>query len=194
MIFLILTTGMYAQESPNTITVSGVHQYTVEPEYTVKMIVSLNNVYYDYERMTFDEIKSNYQEKLSKAGIDTTSLIEDELAYSLVGYEKEGTIIVYKTTSLEMVKKLLSVKSVGVTKSDITSIVTLSNEQTAAYAKAAYDDAKNKAEAIAKKLGRSLGEVVSISDTNYKILNESLYYNAVLNSKQYGISVSFELL
>ncbi len=194
IVFLVLTMGVFAQEVPNTIKVSGVHQYTVAPEYTVKMILSLNNVYYEYERMTFEEIKSNYLEKLEKAGIPANAIKEDALAYALVGYEKEGTILVYKTTSLEMVKKILSVKSIGVTKSDITSKAELSNEQTATYAKAAFEDAKNKAEAIAKKLGRNVGKAVSINDSNYKILNESLYYNAALNSKQYGVSVSFELL
>ena len=52
--FMALTS--WAQQDPNSISVTGVHHYEVKPEYTAKMIVSLQNIYYDYQPSTMPEI------------------------------------------------------------------------------------------------------------------------------------------
>ncbi len=194
IVFIFLSMGIMAQTNQNQISVSGIHKYSIAPEYSAKMIVSMANVYYDAQTMTLSEIKSSYLDKLAKVGISSDRVKQDDLQYALMGYDKEGTVFVFKTNSVEEIKKFLMVKSIGVTKSDATLNATLTEEQMAEYAKAAYDNAKGKAEAIAKKIGRSVGNVISINDSNNTKIMESLYYGSNLDSRDYYISVSFELL
>jgi len=192
---LISTLALFAQTTPqNNINVSGVHTYNLPAEYQAKMIVSMANVYYDLETINFFEIKSNYLDKLAKAGISRDQLKEDDLHYAIMGYDKEGTVLVFKTKSLDELQKFLSVKSMGVSKSETVFNAELSDELIATYHKAAFDNAKNKAEAIAQKIGRSIGKAISISDTNSNKFSESLYYGRAIGTKDYHISVSFELL
>ena len=174
----------------------GVHKYSISPEFKANMVVSMSNVYYDAEAMTFSSIKSGYLDKLAKIGISSDRLSENELHYLLLGYDKEGTVLTFSTNSLEEMNKFLKVRSVGVTKSETNLVVELSDDQMAEYAKAAFENAKKKAGTLAKKIGRSLGKAVSISDTNTKKVYDSMYYGYgnSFDSKEYHISVSFELL
>jgi len=190
----LITMAAFSQKLSDNITVNGVHTYSIQPEYNAKMIVSLNNVYYDPEGMTLTEIKATYMDRLLKAGISSSNIKENDLAYVLMGYEKDGTIIEFNTNSLELMKKFLSVKSIGVSKSDYGLTLELTDEELASYAKEAFDNAKSKAEAIAKKIGRTIGKAIYINDSNTRKVVESLYYSSPLNTKDYSLSVSFELL
>lgn len=192
ILFLSITT--MAQNTPNTISVNGNHSYSVQPEFTAKMMISLNNIYYDAPGMTFAEIKATYMNNLSKAGISKAKISEDDLAYAIMGYEKEGTMVSLKTTSLEELKTFLGVKSLGVSRSETMMEFNLSDDEMATYAKIAFNNAKAKAEAIAKKIGKTVGEVTSISDSNTNKVSGSLYYTNEINTRDYYISVSFELL
>ena len=193
-VFVLISTGIFAQTQTNSISVNGSHTYSIAPEYHASMIVSLNNVYYEPQLTSLSEIKATYLTKLEKAGIDRNSIIDDDLSYAILGYDKEGTIFRYKTSSLEEMKKFLSVKSIGVTKSETNIKATLGHEEMATYAEAAYKDAKKKAEQIAKKIGKSVGKVTSFGDSNSRKIKESLYYGSLITEREYYISVSFELL
>lgn len=190
---VLVTMGAIAQNYQKNITVNGLHTYSIAPEYSSKMIVSLNNVYYDAQTLSLAEVKSGYMNKLAKAGISTDRLEEDKLHYSLLGYEKEGTILVFKSNSLEEMQKFLNVKALGVSRSDTTFDVELTDTQAANYAKAAFENAKSKANAIALKIGRKIGKAIYISDTNTKKISEVLYNGSVKTTRDYYISVSFEL-
>lgn len=194
MTMVLLTLGAFGQKLEDNITVNGIHKYTISPEYSSKMIVSMNNVYYDAQTMSQSEIKSSYLDKLGKVGISSDRLKEDPLHYALLGYEKEGIILEFKTNSLEEMQKFLMVKSIGVTRSDTNLKSELTDAQVAEYAKLAYDNAKKKAESIAEKVGRKIGKAIYISDTNYKKISESMYYGNTAEERDYYISVSFELL
>ncbi|WP_400074228.1 SIMPL domain-containing protein [Zobellia russellii] len=192
---LACTVMTFAQSTfQNNINVNGSHEYSITPEYSSKMIVSLNNVYYDAQTVSLDEVKTGYMEKLKKANIDTSQLVEAPLYYALLGYEKEGTVYEFKTKSLEEMQKFLSVKAIGVTRSDTNLEAELSEAQMAEYAKLAFDDAKIKATAIAKKIGRKIGKAIYINDTNVKKIAESMYYGNAEQKRNYYLSVSFELL
>lgn len=192
-LFLITICAM-AQTYQNNITVNGSHSYDIAPEYSSKMIVSMNNVYYDAQTLSLAEITNGYREKLAKAGIASDRVTEDNLHYALLGYEKEGTIFIFKTKSLEEMQKFLSVKSIGVTRSDTTLEFEITDEQMANYAKSAFENAQEKAKAIAEKVGRKIGKAIYISDTNAKKISESVYYGNVKETRDYYLSVSFELL
>lgn len=190
---VLITMSAIAQNYQNNLTVNGTHTYAIAPEYSSKMIVSLNNIYYDAQTMSMSEVKSGYLDKLAKAGISSDRLTEDPLHYALLGYEKEGTILVFKTKSLAEMQKFLNIKAIGVSRSDTTLDLELSDAQIAEYAKAAFDNAKNKASAIAAKIGRSIGKAIYLSDTNTKKISESMYYGNAKATREYYISVSFEL-
>jgi uncharacterized protein YggE len=193
IVITLATMSTFAQNNKNNITVNGVYNYDITPEYSSKMIVSLTNVYYDVQAVTMAEVKSGYLAKLAKIGINSDRLEEDKLHYALMGYEKEGTIFVFKTKSLEEMQKFLSVKALGVSRSDTTLETQLTQEQISDYSKAAFDNAKSKAMAIASKLGRKIGKAIYISDTNPSKISESMYYGNTKEKRDYYISVSFEL-
>ncbi|MGJ8735966.1 SIMPL domain-containing protein [Zobellia laminariae] len=178
----------------NNINVNGAYEFIIAPEYSSKMIVSLNNVYYDTQTMNLEEVKTRYMENLTKAGIKKEQLKEVPLYYALLGYEKEGTVYEFKTKSLEEMQKFLNVKAIGVTRSDTNLKAQLSDKQMAEYAKLAFDDAKVKATAIAQKIGRKIGKAIYINDTNSQKIVESMYYGNSEQKKMYYLSVSFELL
>lgn len=178
----------------NNINVNGAYEFSIAPEYSSKMIVSLNNVYYDTQTMNLEEVKTRYMENLTKAGIKKEQLKEVPLYYALLGYEKEGTVYEFKTKSLEEMQKFLNVKAIGVTRSDTNLKAQLSDKQMAEYAKLAFDDAKVKATAIAQKIGRKIGKAIYINDTNSQKIVESMYYGNSEQKKMYYLSVSFELL
>jgi uncharacterized protein YggE len=90
-------------------------------------------------------------------------------------------------------QKFLSVKALGVSRSDTTLETQLTQEQISDYSKAAFDNAKSKAMAIASKLGRKIGKAIYISDTNPSKISESMYYGNTKEKRDYYISVSFEL-
>lgn len=194
VVMILMTMATLAQKLENNITVNGSHTYSIAPEYSSKMIVSMNNVYYDAQAMSFSEVKSGYLDKLAKIGISSDRLEEDNLHYALLGYEKEGTILVFKSNSLDEMEKFLSVKAIGVTRSDTMLETELTEVQMADYAKAAFEDAKNKATKLATKIGRTIGKAIYLNDTNTKKISESVYYSNVKNERDYYVSVSFELL
>ena len=126
----------------NGILVNGIFEYPIKPTYYLKMIVSLVNLNFDSPTRNFEEIKNEYMGKLVDEGVmgkDNGSITEDDLAYGMMGYEKEGTIIQYETTSLDMVQKFLSVKSDGVVKSDAIFWVNLTEKEMADYSKKAFE-------------------------------------------------------
>ncbi|MGF1559980.1 MAG: hypothetical protein ACFCUL_12900 [Flavobacteriaceae bacterium] len=179
------------------ILVNGIFEYPIQPTYYLKMIVSLVNVEYDSLPRTFDELKDEYMGKLVDEGIvgsGNGSVTEDGLAYGMMGYEKEGTVIQYKTKSLAMVQKFLAVRSDGVIKSEAIFWVELSNSEMAKYAKGAYENAKEKAQRIATSIGKNIGDLIFIEDFQTKKFMEGFYYTDALDTREYRITAGFEII
>ncbi len=185
---------MIAQTERDQISVTGKHQYAIAPEFSAKMILSMVNVYYDAQTTNIAELKSTYMEKLAKAGIPTEQVVEKPFHYAMLGYDKEGTVYEFKTKSIETLQKFLMVKAIGVQKNDTNLKTTLTDQQMAEYATAAYEDAKEKASMLAKKIDRKIGKATFINDSNRNEIVESLYYGSSADTRDYQISVTFELL
>ncbi|TMM56219.1 hypothetical protein FEE95_16490 [Maribacter algarum] len=189
------------EHTTDKITVTGIHEYDLKGTYSTKMIVSLQNVIYDgYEtgsELSLKEIKDAYAEKLVDAGIAGTQkgeLKEDLLSYSLLGYEKEGTVISYATDSLDMAQKFLMVKSNGVMKSESTFTSELTKKQMTDYAHSAFLDAQDKASALAERTERKLGRILIIDDHNLQKTIDGFYSMDYLVTREYRVTISFELL
>jgi len=178
----------------NGIVVNGVYEYPIQPEYCIKMVLSLQNINFDRPTVTYSDIREEYMEKLVDEGIagkPGVHLKEDPLAYSLMGYEMEGNLIEYKTNSLEMAQKFLSIKSDGVFKSESLMWIELTDIEIAEYSKNAFENAKQKAAVIAKNIGKNLGDVISIEDTNPKKYMDGLYQTGNLHKREYHIRAAF---
>lgn len=180
----------------NGILVNGIFEYPIRPTYHLKMIVSLVNINYDALPKSFEEIKNEYMGKLVDEGVvgsNNGSITEDDLAYGMLGYEKEGTVILYQTTSLEMVQKFLSVQSDGVLKSDAIFWIKLSDSEMAEYSNKAIKNARKKAQGIASNMGKELGNLTFIEDFQVNKYMEGFYYTDMLETREYRITAGFEL-
>lgn len=181
----------------NGIVVNGVFEYPIQPEYCIKMVLSLQNINFDRPTVTYSDIREEYMEKLVDEGIagkPGVHLKEDPLAYSLMGYEMEGNIIEYKTNSLQMAQKFLSIKSDGVFKSESLMWIELTDEEITAYSKGAFENAKQKAMTIASNIGKELGGVIYVEDTNPKKFMDGLYQTDNLRNREYHIRVAFGII
>lgn len=180
----------------NGILVNGIFEYPIEPIYCIKMVLSLANMDYESLQKSLEEVKNEYMGKLVDEGLmgkNNGNITENDLAYGMMGYEKEGTVIQYETTSLAMVKKFLSVRSPGVVKSDAIFWVKLSDTEMAEYSKKAYENAKEKAKKIAANLGKDLGEPIFIEDFQVSVYMEGFYHTDMLETREYQVIVGFEI-
>ncbi|MEM7550331.1 MAG: SIMPL domain-containing protein [Bacteroidota bacterium] len=193
VLLLLLAFNAHSQET-NTINVSGSIEYEVKPTYEASMVLSLVNVYYDVDSYSVEDLKSRYFEKIKGVGISTQTIKEDALGYTFLGYEKEGVLLRFETTSIKELEKFLTIQSIGVRRYETLMKYELSNDEMAEYGKKAYDDAFKKAELLAGKIGRKVGKATYVSDNNYQEYSEALYYASNSENRTYSISVSFELI
>ncbi len=193
-VFTLLTFSSFCQTQKNIINVTGTYSYNPKPTYVAKMNASMSNVYYQEQDMDIEKIKSNYYNKLKSAGVDISKIKENHLSYALKGYQKDGVVLEFTTSDINELQKFLTIYATGITKQEITNTVNLSYEEMAKNSKLAYDDAKKKAELIAKKLGKKLGEIVTYNDHNEREVLDYSYDERYLTKRNYSISVSFEIL
>ena len=191
---LICGINSFAQQQKNSISVSGIHTYQPNPVFTAKMNLTSANVSYNAPDITLAKIKKAYLENLTEKGVDIKKLKENELDFALRGYQKDGMTLEFTTASQAELVKFLSVQSMGVTKQDVRNTSSLSVDEFANLSKMAYEDAQVKAKAIAKSLGKKLGDVMYYSDTNRRDIIDYTYDSKSINSRDYHISVTFELI
>lgn len=187
------------KQTVDHISTNGIYNYEQKPEYRVKAILGLDNLSYeDAEKFSLQDIKDMFMSKLVDNGIvgtDVCVITEDPFEFALMNYNREGTVLYCKTTSLKIVEKILSVKSEGVFKQDTSWAPKLSTAEMTQYFYHAFEDAKTRAEAIAKSIGRTIGRALSIEDYNVREgYREMLYTSDILAKKEYHIKVSFEMI
>lgn len=193
-VFMFSAVSSFAQQPKNSITVSGVHTYDPRPVFTVKMNLTTANVYYDGRGITLEKIKKEYYDNLTKNNVDTKKLKENKLEFALRGYQKDGITLEYTTTSKEELLKFLEIQSIGVTKQEVSNTSTLNYDTVAKYSKLAFEDAEAKAKVIAKSLGKKLGSIIHYTDSNRKKIVDYAYDTKNINSREYHIGVTFELV
>ncbi|AWX44617.1 hypothetical protein HME9304_01620 [Flagellimonas maritima] len=148
------------------------------------------------ETFTLSQMKEKYDAALKSNGISLAQLKEDKFAYESLGYDKEGTIYEFETSTLEDFRKFMKSKSFGVQRLQFDQVITLDEEEIASLSKKAFENAKKKAEAMTKNIELDLGKVISIDD-NRNYLDEEiirgLYYDKPLGHFQYEVVVTFAL-
>ncbi|MFS4466510.1 SIMPL domain-containing protein [Maribacter sp. 2210JD10-5] len=186
--------GVKAQMNNNQKTVSVSGKALVErviTNYKVKATLSMDQIYYaDYKCKDLAELKAKYFDALKEQGVDVSKFKEKKMEFFSLGYQKEGTILIYETSDKEIVKTLLSTKMNGVQLS-YQSRATLSQDKIEALLTDALTDAKANAAKVCKVAGKSVGEIVSIVQD---IPSEHIWNNYYNDYEEFlTVSVAYEL-
>ncbi|MDH7446254.1 SIMPL domain-containing protein [Aquimarina sp. 2201CG14-23] len=196
LIFILIfsVNAMFAQQK-NTIMVAGeatktiaIEKYVVNVEFREIMADTYQNI----KPQNLEELKKEYASMLSKIGVDFSQFQENALYRVTSGQYNTTTYYYYTANSIEEVQKIISLRMKGVTS---TWVDIVSKEKTtmeiAALNKKAIENAKDKANAIAKNIDKKIGEILNIEDVNYQ---QHLYYpSKPTESLKYYIKVTFLL-
>jgi len=151
--------------TPRTITVNGSTLNTSkEVVYKTKVILSMDNNYYaDVPCTTLKELQEKYFGELKKQSLDISKFVEDELAYSTMGYRTNGIVYRFETKSKDDIVKVLGLKMSQVQTSYVKVKSLLTQGEIKTLTKAALKDARQNAEMVADVSGEKLGNIYSIS-------------------------------
>ena len=192
--FLTITTAtVKAQGDKSFIEVVGTTSYkrTVD-QYTVTIIITEDVIMNNGSDERFAELKERYLTKVKASGIDISKLKESEFQYLTTGYVKEGTVFSFYTTSKDELIKILKIRSLGVI--NYNRYATYKPMDIEVLSKKAIENARQKAEKIAKNSNNKIGAIIAIKDENVNEIREAIYEDSTLVSVNYPITVRFELL
>ena len=186
-----------AQEQSATITVlaRAIH---LDSSPTYKATVSISPAYSSYasDGMDFEELRSLYQKALELQGISWKEIKERpyEFGFETMGYDKEGAIYEFSTSSIEKMRTFLTIKSLGLQRLNSVAVIKIDENAAKLLYGKAMEDARKKASLIALTLGKELGDVITVEDNQY--LNEqvetAIYYDRPVNEYIYSLQVVFE--
>ncbi|QCX39924.1 SIMPL domain-containing protein [Aureibaculum algae] len=195
ILFVMISSFSFAQIDKPYIDVSGQVEYSREVEkYSTTIIVSEDLAYNSYDENTsFDKIKSDYFDKLKSNNVNVSQLKEDALAYTAMGYRKKGMVYQFETTSQSKFIELLSTGFSGVNINEkYVYYKPLTSQQVEDLSKKAIEDAKTRAELIAKSAGKKIGTIFTLN--NYREESKRAFYNTRdLTDHVFNIGVRYQL-
>jgi hypothetical protein len=151
----------------------------------------MDQVYYsDPQCRSLEEFKEKYFKTLREDGFDPKAFTEQKMEFLTLGYQKEGTVLKFETTSKEMAEKLMRIKMNGVTLQYQFKAV-LTAEKRNELRKKALADARANAAQLCKISGGNLGDITSISESAPRPEVWSSYYDSY--EELLSLSVSFQL-
>nr|WP_288977448.1 SIMPL domain-containing protein [uncultured Allomuricauda sp.] len=197
LLVVMMPSVMAAQEQSATIKVlaRAIH---VDSSPTYKATVSISPAYSSYasDGMDFEELRSLYQKALELQGISWKEIKERpyEFGFETMGYDKEGAIYEFSTSSIEKMRTFLTIKSLGLQRLNSVAVIKIDENAAKLLYGKAMEDARKKASLIALTLGKELGDVITVEDNQY--LNEqvetSIYYDRPVGEYIYSLQVIFE--
>lgn len=193
---LLFAIPLIAQEKNNTITVIGETEKTVVGN-TYTILVSLQQVtegYHGAELMSLSKVKATYTHKLGDLGIDFSRFRRNTLyEFSVSFSEKRETAYYYfKTTNKEDVRKITKLNLSGVSIINVEILPKkLTNEELAKLSNEAIEDARQTANATAKKMSKTIGDILTVVDSNTKTQYINSY--GTTPSQLHTVTVVFEL-
>ncbi|MGI9544434.1 MAG: SIMPL domain-containing protein [Cyclobacteriaceae bacterium] len=133
--------------------------------YRTRITLSLDQLYYtDSDCKTIEELTEKYFDKLKSNGIDPRKLVESKIDFLSSGYQKDGTIFDFETSSEEEIMNVLKARVPGVLPSYIEYQLTFDDSTYDEIVSQSLEAAKLKASRIAKANDQGLGRIISISD------------------------------
>ena len=197
LLVVMMPSVIAAQEQSATITVlaRAIH---LDSSPTYKATVSISPAYSSYasDGMDFEELRSLYQKALELQGISWKEIKERpyEFGFETMGYDKEGAIYEFSTSSIEKMRTFLTIKSLGLQRLNSVAVIKIDENVAKLLYGKAMENARKKASLIALTLGKELGDVITVEDNQY--LNEqvetAIYYDRPVNEYIYSLQVVFE--
>jgi len=198
LLFTICCTGSLVAQEGNYIRIVGLAEHTIE---AAGLIVN----------MQLQEIKRDEYQKIREKNVDQ---IKDELSANLktMGYSMKNVEEVwppvnsYRNQKQEnyTIKVKNQKEAQAISKFDIKGLSCTKftyyydkghSVQSSNMAVDAMDDARRKAEALATKAGKKVGEVIHIEDKNKtRIMKPSGYNTKASSTFTYALTVTYELL
>ena len=186
-----------AQVMENTIEVRGTTTYERQIDSYIADITVSRDLVYDYynDKPSLDEIKKALFDKMAAVGLDKNKFVEDKVAYSKLGYQGEGTVYKFETSSedeFSKIQELYTVRGVNYNKMNVTYKDEENNES---LLREAFDNAKKKAQLLASLMNKNLGDAIHINDYNLDSVApypDSYYYDTQKKSS-YTIAVIFSV-
>ena len=192
------STLVFAQEQPTIKISTNVIHSDASPIYKASITIGSGYSSLPAEVMKFETLKLRYKGELENAGFQFESLVENPngFGYETLAQKKEGAIYEYTTTSLESMRKFMQIRPLGVESIYVVSIIEIDANETAALAKLALAQAKEKAAGIAFGMNRTLGKIIRVEDITNRwgnTIETSVYYDRPANECRYMLDVTFEL-
>ena len=198
LVVLMFALPAFAQDSNNTITVVGETQKQVLDDSYIILITLQQIMVYEgqgeIEATSLDLVRENYIKKAEAAGIDFSKFkrntyYEFAMSYSL---NRESACYYLKTSDKDEVRKIMQLKSAGVSIENVDmKSAKLTDQELVELSTLAIENARVRAEAIAGKLNKLIGEIVNISDANTS--EQYVLDYGTSNTQAHSVSVSFEL-
>jgi len=167
-------------------------------EATYRATMSLSPAYSSYgtDSMSLQELKSHYKETLESKGIPWNEIKETpyEFGFETMGYDKEGAVYEFTTTSIEKMRAFLRIKSLGLQRLNTVAVLEIDTKESKELYEAALKDAHRKATAIALALGKKLGRIIIIEDNQYvgKQVETSIFHDRPVGEYIYSLQVVYE--
>ncbi|AEH02063.1 SIMPL domain-containing protein [Lacinutrix sp. 5H-3-7-4] len=186
------------QENDNTISVFGETENTVEGDSYIVLIALQQVLVYEgqteVEANSLKTVKENAIEKFKSIGIDFNRFKRNTYYEFAVSFSqnRESAYYFLRTSNKEEIRKIITLKSAGMSIVNIeVEAKKLTGEELVALTVKAIANAKEKAEGIAKKMNKTLGEVVHIADTNSSLQYMQSY--GTTTARTHGVNVTFKL-
>ncbi len=196
VIALISCAKSFSQES-NSITVQGETEFTIEKTKSYVAYLQLKELksdgYSNFEDKSLESVREQFKIKLNNIGLNFNDFIENKhlFFYSSYADPNESMYYTFKTNSEADLTKFLSMKMIGLTVHNVEIISEkLTPEDASKLALKAIENAREKAQKIAEKLNKKIGNIITINDPNSSSIAIS-YYN---NNNVYSVNVKFNLL
>ncbi|WP_437397881.1 SIMPL domain-containing protein [Flagellimonas lutimaris] len=180
-----------------TIKVSGraVHADS-SPTYKVTMSLSPAYSSYGSDGMDLEQLKSHYKKALESKGIGWEEIKETpyEFGFETMGYDKEGSVYEFTTTSIEKMRTFLRIKSLGLQRLNTVAVLEIDAKELKKLYEVALKDAKAKAIAIASALDKKIVRILTIEDNQYvgQQVETSIFYDRPVGEYIYSIQVVYE--
>lgn len=165
---------------------------------TYKATMSLSPAYSSYgsDGMDLEQLKSHYKKALESKGIGWEEIKETpyEFGFETMGYDKEGSVYEFTTTSIEKMRTFLRIKSLGLQRLNIVAVLEIDAKELKKLYEVALKDAKAKAIAIASALDKKIVRILTIEDNQYvdQQVETSIFYDRRVGEYIYSIQVVYE--
>lgn len=183
----------------NTVKVQGRAVYIdPSPNYKAVFTVSRANTSYGFDAPNLDELIKNFKQEVETQGIRWEDLKENPnpFGFETMGFDKKGAIFEYRTSSSMNMKKMMSLKTIGLRMQQSFAVFKIDPKEAVVLNKIALSNAIVKANAIVSALGKKLGDIIHVEDRQNPIdtkYETNLYYDRPPAEYVYYLNVEFSV-